>query len=137
MEEYPSLFADSEIKKWGILCGRGWEGLIRQICEKLKETDVIFTQIKEKYGELRISVENGDEEIWKYLLEMEEKAMKICEECGGPGNLADSDGWLFTMCEECAKREAQEYTWVEEVQQETMVLELDKFCRTVLRNNDI
>lgn len=89
MTEYPGLFASSRVREQGLLCERGWEGLIREICEKLKETDVVFVQIKEKFGQLRIYVENGNEEIWRYL--------------------ADSDGRYFTTCEECANEDGQEY----------------------------
>ncbi|PBK85294.1 hypothetical protein ARMGADRAFT_1036352 [Armillaria gallica] len=119
MAEYPSLFSSSDMQKQGLECGRGWEGLIRQICEELKGKDVVFSQIKEKFGQLRIYVEKGDEETLKYLSEMEEKSAKVCEECGGAGNLAESSyGWLFATCEECAKKGRREYEWVEEDMQE-------------------
>ncbi|PBK63869.1 hypothetical protein ARMSODRAFT_519633 [Armillaria solidipes] len=118
MAEYPSLFSSSDMQEQGLECGRGWEGLIREICEELKGKDVVFSQIKEKFGQPRIYVEKGDEETLKYLSEMEENSAKVCEECGGAGNLADSYGFLFATCEECAKKGRREYEWVEEDMQE-------------------
>ncbi|KAK0447271.1 hypothetical protein EV421DRAFT_1901386 [Armillaria borealis] len=119
MTEYPSLFASSVMRERGLQCERGWEGLIREICEKLKGTDVVFRQIKEKFGQLRVYVDNGDEETWRYLHEMEEKSAKVCEECGEAGNLADSNGWLFATCEECANEDGQEYKWVKDMQEQS------------------
>ncbi len=58
MIEYPSLFSSSVMRERGLQCERGWEGLIHEICEKLKGTDVMFRQIKEKFGQLRVYVEN-------------------------------------------------------------------------------
>ncbi|KAK0447245.1 hypothetical protein EV421DRAFT_2033626 [Armillaria borealis] len=118
MTEYPSLFSSSDMQEQGLKCGEGWDGLIREICEELKGKDVVFSQIKEKFGQLRIYVEEGDEETLRYLLEMEEKSAKVCEECGAAGNLAESYGWLFATCEECAKKGRREYKWVEDVQKE-------------------
>ncbi|KAK0479233.1 hypothetical protein IW261DRAFT_168422 [Armillaria novae-zelandiae] len=105
MAEYPGLFASSAMREQGLLCERGWEGLIREICEKLKGTDAVFIEIKEKFGQLRVYVENGVKETERYLREMEEKSAKVCEECGEAGNLANSDGWLFATCEECANED--------------------------------
>ncbi|KAK0184512.1 hypothetical protein F5146DRAFT_240949 [Armillaria mellea] len=118
MTEYPSLFTSSEMQKWGLECSRGWEGLIRQICNQLKGKDVAFIQIKEKFGKLRIYVEDGDPETQRYLQEMEEKSAKVCEKCGKPGNLAVSNGWLFATCEECAKERGRDFSWLEDVQKE-------------------
>ncbi|KAK0462724.1 hypothetical protein IW261DRAFT_175753 [Armillaria novae-zelandiae] len=103
MTKYPSLFTDSEMQKWGLQCGRGWEGLIREICNELKGKNVVFTQIKGKYGKLRIYVSKADQETRRYLEEMEEISGKVCENCGRTGNMAVSNGWLFATCEECAK----------------------------------
>ncbi|KAK0224224.1 hypothetical protein IW262DRAFT_1459277 [Armillaria fumosa] len=116
--KYPSLFTDSEMQKWGLECGRGWEGLIREICNELKGKNVAFTQIKEKYGKLRIYVRKADQETRRYLEEMEEKLGTVCENCGRTGDMAVSNGWLFTTCEICAKERGREFRWLEDVQKE-------------------
>ncbi|KAK0460471.1 uncharacterized protein EV420DRAFT_212004 [Desarmillaria tabescens] len=128
MAEYPSLFTDSEMQRWALTCGRGWEGLVRQVCEELKRrgSGVVFTQIKEKFGKLRIYVDSGDEEMRRYLWEMEEKSGKVCETCGAEGRLADSSGWYFATCEECARKRGREFRWLEDVQREQTVGEVDE-----------
>ncbi len=127
MTGYLSLFASSEMQKWGLECGRGWEGLIRQICDELKGKDVVFTQIKEKFGKLRIYVEKAGQETRRYLEEMEEKSGKVCEKCGRTGDLAVSNGWLFAMCEECAKEGGREFRWLEDVQKEQSLKDTDEY----------
>lgn len=125
--EHSSLFTDSEMQKWELECGRGWEGLIRQICDQLKGKDVAFAQVKEIFGKLRIYVENRDQEIRRYLEEMEEKSRKVCEKCGSTGNLAVSNGWLFATCEECAKERGREFRWLEDVLKEQSSEETDGY----------
>ncbi|PBK63868.1 hypothetical protein ARMSODRAFT_962612 [Armillaria solidipes] len=118
MTKYPSLFAGSEMQKRGLECGRGRKELIRQICDELKGKDVAFTQIKEKFGKLRIYVGKADRETRRYLEDMEEKSGKVCEKCGRTGDLAVSNGWLFATCEECVKESGREFRWLEDVQKE-------------------
>lgn len=48
-EKYPDLF-----KHAGCDCGKGWHKIMEAVCEKLKGRGVRFTQIKEKFGGLRI-----------------------------------------------------------------------------------
>ncbi len=60
---------------------------------------------------------------------MEEKSAKVCEVCGEAGNLADSDGWLFATCEECANEDGQEYKWVKDMQEQDWKDEACLFVR--------
>ncbi|KAK0229851.1 hypothetical protein EDD85DRAFT_849894, partial [Armillaria nabsnona] len=127
MTKYPSLFTDSEMQRWGLECGRGWEGLIRQICDELKGKNVAFTQIKEKFGKLRIYVGKANHETRRFLEEMEEKSGKVCETCGRTGDLAVSNGWLFATCKECVKEGGREFRWLEDVQKEQSSKETDEY----------
>ncbi|KAK0463298.1 hypothetical protein IW261DRAFT_1427853 [Armillaria novae-zelandiae] len=127
MTKYPSLFTDSEMQKWGLECGRGWEGLIRGICNELKGKNVAFTQIKEKYSKLRIYMSKADQETRRYLEGMEEISGKVCENCGRTGNMAVSNGWLFATCEECAKERGREFRWLEDVQKEQSLKETNGY----------
>ncbi|KAK0184546.1 hypothetical protein F5146DRAFT_1006536 [Armillaria mellea] len=71
------ILHDSEMQKWGLECSRGWEGLIHETCNELKGKNIVFTQIKEKFGKLRIYVGKADQETRRYLEEMEEKLGKF------------------------------------------------------------
>jgi len=110
---------------WGIETGSGWFDLIDRTCAKIMELDtnklVQFTQVKEKFGGLRIYFSiQGKEPEWKMqsngpileivpsvddkvqtiLNEAEEESYKICELCGKPGKLYPG-GWWITLCPEC------------------------------------
>jgi len=60
--KYPDLFCQKGQSPketcmcWGIETGDGWIDLIDRMCQELKEKHpwVEFTQIKEKFGQLRV-----------------------------------------------------------------------------------
>lgn len=72
-ERYPLIFAERNLSMqkscmyWGFACDDGWFTLIDTLCAKLQaHTDlngapqVVATQVKEKYGELRFYVQAAD-----------------------------------------------------------------------------
>ena len=90
--------------------GDGWLPLLRKMAYEIKEyielnypdsvaEEFTFTQIKEKFGTLRVYFypyfENLDDIIDKY----EEESGKTCEVCGEPGTLKSDGYWLMTRCE--------------------------------------
>lgn len=88
---------------WGFECDDGWYSLIREASRKIVEVcpNAIMTQVKEKYGNLRLYHIGNDES-----LDVEDWACKesktICEVCGAPGKIVstsgDRYGWLKTLC---------------------------------------
>ncbi len=64
-------------------------------------------QIKEKFGELRLYVDVGEDEDWdevqKIVSEAEEACSGLCEECGKPGTLR-AYGWWKTACDDHARK---------------------------------
>ena len=125
-EDFPSLFANRESKHspmaFGCEHGDGWHGIILAAC-KLIDThtnrrtqggvtcDVFtletkpsfhFTQIKEKFGTLRLYHEGGDSYCQGVISMAEAVSAVTCERCGAPGETNDS-GWLSTLCEGCRK----------------------------------
>ena len=83
--------------------GKGWSGLIDEIYDRLPE-DAYIAQIKEKFGLLRVYVENIPDSLQDFIYECEKRSAKICEQCGATGKLRHG-GWVLTLCEECqAKR---------------------------------
>jgi hypothetical protein len=96
---------------WGIECGDGWYWLIDELCAALQyETDkfnapqVQFSQIKEKFGELRIYTDSNDSDVQKAQMGFaEDLSTKICENCGQMGATKTKTGYVNTLCEKCKK----------------------------------
>ena len=111
-EKYPKLFAQRNLPMtqtcmcWGFDCGSGWYQLIDNLCAKITalDPDLEATQIKEKYGGLRVYVGGVklavEKEVYKLISEAEDQSYKICEQCGAPGKPNES-GWISTLCPKC------------------------------------
>jgi hypothetical protein len=105
LDDFPSLF-ESRIPPFCIAVGDGWEPIVRNLCEKLtmwsyvNDAPLKFRRVKEKFGELRISLEGGDEETDALLQRAEYKSYITCEACGKPGHLRE-DNWMKTRCDAC------------------------------------
>lgn len=91
--------------RWGMACGDGWFALLDTLCTRLQfETDhngapqVVAVQVKQKLGALRVHV-SGANEFQRGLLALAaDLSLRICEECGHPGQLVNSDGFLTARC---------------------------------------
>ena len=92
-------------------CSDGWFNIIDSCCctihNHLKNNKEVatfhFTQIKEKFGGLRLYYNGGDDFIQGVIATAETLSYKICEETGKPGCLyARSNGWIQTLCPELA-----------------------------------
>ena len=84
----------SVIAARGIECGDGWFELITETlsaieshCANVGSTLPQITQIKEKFGKLRIYFTPWDDGIGSLLDAAEHKSATICERCGRPGKL--------------------------------------------------
>lgn len=109
IEKYPSLFADKDKSPretlicFGCECGDGWYNILDKLFEKLsKFPDLKLTQVKEKYGTLRIYVNDYNEEVSKYIEDANRKSGKTCEMCGKKGKRRNG-GWITTLCNGCYK----------------------------------
>ena len=98
---------------WGFACDDGWFTLIDTLCAKLQaHTDlngapqVVATQVKEKYGELRFYVQAADKYQHGMIAFATAMSAQLCEKCGHPGKRFKRDGWLVTRCEKHASRES-------------------------------
>ena len=77
--------------------------------DKTEEEQIRFLQIKEKWGSLDIYTNFSTFKLTKLIEEAEEKADHTCEECGSTENIGVRlNGWVTTMCLDCAKKEAKE-----------------------------
>ena len=104
---YPVLLSkpsNSVIAHRGIECGDGWYELvdatltaIETHCASMGSSLPAITQIKEKFGLLRIYFAPWDEAIRSILDSAEQKSAAVCERCGRPGRLARSP-YLHVTC---------------------------------------
>ena len=125
---YPKLFRDmyGDKKKtcmaWGCACGDGWFFLLEHLCgniqrhidhrkEMIKKgfkedtiSQVVFLQVKEKFGALRIYYSGGDQYIGNIITYTESLSCWICENCGKFNQEVGrtGKGWIQSLCVECA-----------------------------------
>lgn len=98
------------IALWGFECGDGWMDLIYRLSQAISThiesigLDIVATQVKEKFGTLRLYVDGGDEKVFWLIDAAEQESATICEVCGAPGTLV-TKGWHSTRCESCRKRQ--------------------------------
>ncbi len=103
INKYPDLFKHAHIG-----CGNGWLKIIETAASALdkvrkeKKLDLSFTQIKEKFGTLRLYVNIVDVEVNQIIAGAETASINICEDCGAPGSQISKGGyWLRTLCSKC------------------------------------
>ena len=117
VETYPELYANrfGDMKEtlmcWGFECGDGWYWLIDNLCytiqnyidlnKHLNISQVVATQVKEKFGSLRFYYTGGDSKIGGMVWLAEHLSYKICEDCGSNNNTKQTKGWIKTLCEDC------------------------------------
>lgn len=94
--------------------GEGWRPIVKAAITKIIAAGGHITQVKEKFGRLRIyyvyglnrraKKTNATEDIKtieNVIYEAEKQAAVTCELCGKPGELVKfKSGWYRTVCEE-------------------------------------
>ena len=107
--KYPKLFRESS----RLEIGSGWVPLLEEVCIYLENSNlpIYFTQIKEKFGELRIDFTgknvslNGLLEAYDFVEQIQERAKNICELCGRYYPATNwSNGWCQSLCEKCIEQ---------------------------------
>ena len=117
VEKYPKIFKmvgstpQESCMAWGIECRDGWYQLIYELCRELQHnTDVngqpqiVAAQVKQKFGGLRFYVNSGTDEQYGSIHFAETFSLSICEECGTTKDVGQTEGWISTLCEKCAKK---------------------------------
>ena len=114
---YPHLF----VQKIGLECGTGWFGLQDELFASLEHQIIegiqlgrwqclsneadrqvawpFATQIKEKFGGLRVYMSQRSTEMNKSIDFAVNRARVTCDVCGEPGTFRDTTGWLRTRCD--------------------------------------
>ena len=120
LEKFP-LFYGNGVRS-GFNPPKGWLGLVEEISSHIEEINVNLkengiepfrcAQVKEKFGGLRIYVENVPEgvpdsireKVYSLLSEYEKRSLNICEVTGEEGaSLCDCNGWIHTLSEKSLK----------------------------------
>ena len=93
---------------WGIECSDGWFDLLSKLCDDITALnppdDFCFAQIKEKFGGLRVYIDNGTDAIYDLLDEAEKNSYEICESCGTRDDVTGECGegsWVKALCKKC------------------------------------
>ena len=92
--KYPLIFAQRNWDKmdtcmcWGFECGDGWYDLIDSLCCSLQDylnahypevNQVVATQVKSKFGELRFYVEGGND-VTDWMISLAERLSSTIKE---------------------------------------------------------
>jgi len=115
IRKYPKIFRDCSSTKemtsmvWGLECGDGWYDLIDYLCSNLQldidqngHPQVVAVQVKEKFGQLRFYILEGDERQYAVIDFAEQLSLLFCERCGTNRNVTlHGDGWWRTLCSQC------------------------------------
>jgi len=116
-EKYPKIFKINNPKtcpldQRGIECGSGWYNIIKCLMFEIQShvdknnlPQPECSQIKEKFGLLRIYTSNRDSHINFLLNNAEEDSINFCEKCGTEENVAQNkSGYIETLCRFCRKK---------------------------------
>lgn len=123
IEAFPDLFRGTKdspqvsCMSWGCECGDGWYTVIYMACRlisrhmaQLKEAgktvdnldepqDFYWSQIKEKFGTLRLYYFGPCDDYMRGVIDAAEKMSgHMCEVCGAPARTTGK-GWLSTLCD--------------------------------------
>ena len=113
VDKYPSLFiyltehGSGDLLLpicFGLEVGDGWYDLLDGLFAAMVQLgeDVRLTQVKEKFGRLRVYIDGGSDAVHDLIDEHEVLSGEICEVCGKSGWLHGTN-WLMVRCEECYK----------------------------------
>jgi len=119
---HPERSVTGSAMVFGFDCGRGWYPLIDKFCQELKELleskypsyktgkpSFEITQIKEKYGSLRIYTNFTNDDIEALIEKYEDLSLKTCEECGRKGSPRNIKGLIYTLCNKCFQKLKEAY----------------------------
>lgn len=108
-DRYSKLITESPLASLDIFdfeCDNGWLGLIDATLALIQkhsinnDCSVKLTQVKEKFGGLRIYYHGGDECIRAIVDIAELVSGQVCEVCGRSGQVSQAKGWISIRCDE-------------------------------------
>ncbi len=99
------------IKEMPWECGKGWWPMIEKAAAAIDsfnvanpENPIEVSQIKQKFGGLRIYCYNAPEDIRQLIDEAVAASWHTCEKCGSTtGVITNLEGYRLTLCPACRK----------------------------------
>lgn len=104
---------------FGFECGDGWFQIVYDLSVSIEtfaaqlKADGVSTellpcvsQVKEKFGGLRFYVDNLYQNMADLIDAAEVLSQETCDVCGGPAKRLYTNGWLRTICDICADKQA-------------------------------
>ena len=76
--------------------GAGWHSLIDEFYDESPEAIII--QVKEKYGRLCIYHDGCTDKSSDLEIDIANRSMNMCEECGTPCSRSEVRNWVYTLC---------------------------------------
>jgi len=100
-EKQHSFFHEAEFQ-----CADGWFGVLLQLGHRAslrlaqlpEDKRVYATEVKQKFGPLRLYTRGSDPEIKDLIDRAVEESLKTCFYCGAPGKLVNHRGALYVLC---------------------------------------
>jgi hypothetical protein len=107
-QRHPSLF---RILKNNVSIGPGWLALLDELAARLDRLSArlpltrrpAFTNITQRHGLLRVSLDTASPAMWSCIEDAEDESSQVCEHCGAPGETEDIRGWVTTLCGGCSR----------------------------------
>ena len=92
-------------------CGKGWWPMIEKVASAIDsfnaahlDSPAEVSQIKQKFGGLRIYHHNAPEDIRQLIDKAIEASWHTCEKCGSTtGVTTNLEGYRLTLCPDCRK----------------------------------
>ena len=89
-------------REYAKMCvGPGWQGLVNELFDFAEKENFQVTEVKEKFGSLRIYTDFLSEEQDKVLAELENRSFTMCEGCGVAAEAKTVRGWITVLCASC------------------------------------
>lgn len=133
---------------WNICCGEGWYNILDTLCDSIQNhidneryriklhkemgklppdapdyPQIEFTQVKEKYGGLRVYLNYYDQYIDGLIHMAEMMSYCTCENCGNPGK-PNEEGWITTLCQPCRDEDDARMKRINEEARERLTIKM-------------
>lgn len=90
---------------------KGWTLLFLMCCEELRNQLIKdnyldkfrFSQVKEKYGTLRLYTFGHSAKVNKIIMKYEHLSKYVCQQCGKIGTY-ETPGWISYLCKDCVSK---------------------------------
>ncbi len=150
IEKYPKLFADvskpmtESLMCFGLECNDGWFKLVDSLCNVIQWRcdqvpecpQVVFGQIKEKFAQLRIYYDGGDDYTMGVIDMAEQMSEHVCEVCGNAGRVREG-GWWMTLCDACNEKRYKKKESLADVLTEKKREILEQVTKTVRETSEM